>query len=69
MDFNPPIYLCDSAASFQGFSQDSNLLGMSLQDMIDSDIKAEFDDISCGNTRCCGCKAFFSVFKQSCFVS
>ena len=50
MDFNPPLYLCDSAASFQGFSQDSNLLGMSLQDMIDSDIKAEFDDISCGNT-------------------
>ena len=50
MDYNPPLYLCDSAASFQGFSHESNLLGMSLQDMIDSDIKAEFDDISCGNT-------------------
>lgn len=50
MEFNPPIYLSESVASFPGFAHESNILGMSLQEMIDTDIKAEFDDISCGNT-------------------
>jgi len=34
---------------FQGFGGDSQLLGLSLQEMIDTDIKADFDDITCGN--------------------
>jgi hypothetical protein len=34
---------------FQGFGSDSQLLGLSLQEMIDTDIKADFDDITCSN--------------------
>ena len=50
MDLNPPLYLSLSdAGHFQGFGSDSQLLGLSLQEMIDTDIKADFDDISCGN--------------------
>ena len=51
MDLNPPMYLSFSdTAHFQGMGSDPQLLGLSLQEMIDTDIKAEFDDISCGNT-------------------
>jgi hypothetical protein len=51
MDLNPPMYLSlNDAGQFQGLGGDSQLLGLSLQEMIDTDIKAEFDDISCGNT-------------------
>jgi hypothetical protein len=47
LNLNPPLYMLDAA---NGFPSDSALLGMSLEEMIDSDIKAEFDDISCGNS-------------------
>ena len=50
MDLNPPMYLSLSEAGhFHGFGGDSQLLGLSLQEMIDTDIKADFDDITCGN--------------------
>jgi hypothetical protein len=45
------MYLSYSdTAHFQGMGGDSHLLGLSLQEVIDTDIKTEFDDISFGNT-------------------
>lgn len=44
MDVTPPIYL-----SFNDSNHFHDSLGLSLQEMIDRDIKAEFDDISSGN--------------------
>lgn len=50
MDLNSPMYLAFAdSGHFQGFGGDSQLLGLSLQEMIDTDIKADFDDITCGN--------------------
>jgi hypothetical protein len=45
MDFNLPLYL-DGSSAFHGDPQ----LGMSLEEMIDTDMKTDFDDISCANT-------------------
>ena len=51
MDLNPPLYLSlRDSGPFHGLGGDSQLLGLSLQEMIDTDIKEEFDDFSCGNT-------------------
>ena len=50
MDLNPPMFLSVSDAShYQGMGGESQLLSLSLQEMIDRDIRAEFDDISFSN--------------------
>ena len=47
MDFSP--YFCNSGVSFPDFGNDSNLLGMSLEEMIDHDINSDLNDINAGN--------------------
>lgn len=50
MDLNNQMYSLGDGMNFQSFCSDSQLLGLSLQDMIDSDIKEEYEDSSAGTS-------------------
>jgi hypothetical protein len=51
MDLNSSMFMSlGDPGHFQSYGGDSQLLGLSLQEMIDTDIKAEFDDITCGGS-------------------